>query len=126
MVMLRFCMANFAPALLESVAFTVKLLIPLGPVGVPVICPAESMLKPAARLPPLTANATVPAPPDVVTVWLYTVPCVPAGREVVITDGGGVTLMATDANFVESAAEVAVTVAVPALPDPVLLDVGAL
>jgi len=124
--MLRFCTADFAPALLESVAFTVKLLVPRGPVGVPVICPDESMFNPAARLPLLSASVTVPAPPDVVTVWLYTVPCVPGGREVVITEGGDVTPMVTDATFVESAAEVAVTVVVPVLPDPALPDEGAL
>jgi len=104
-----------------SRAITVKALVPLGPVGVPVMCPEESMLNPAARLPLLTVSVTVPAPPEVATVWLYAVPCVPAGSEVVVTDGGGVTLMVTDADVVESDAEVAVTVAVPALP-----DVGAL
>ncbi|OLE48034.1 MAG: hypothetical protein AUG46_04710 [Acidobacteria bacterium 13_1_20CM_3_58_11] len=117
MVMLRFHWEDCAPALLESRAITMKELVPLGPVGVPVMCPEESMLNPAARLPPLTVSVTVPAPPEVATVWLYAVPCVPAGSEVVVTDGGGVTLMVTDADVVESAAEVAVTVAVPALPD---------
>jgi hypothetical protein len=39
----------------------------------------------------------------------------------VIIDGGGETLIFTQADFVESATEVAVTVAVPTLP-----DVGAL
>src|SRR5205085_878021 len=72
------------------------------------MCPAPS----ASTVPP-----SVPAPPEVATVWLYAGPCVPAGSEVVVTDGGGVTLMVTDADVVESAAEVAVTVAVPALPD---------
>jgi hypothetical protein len=121
MVMLRFRRANWAPALLESVAFTVKLVVPLGPFGVPVMRPDESMLNPAGRLPLLTVSVTVPAPPDVVTVRLYGVPCVPAESDVVVTDGGGVTLMLTDADFVESAAEMAVTVAVPGLP-----EVGAL
>jgi hypothetical protein len=37
---------------------------------------------------------------------------VPAGRELVETDGGGVTVMLTDADFVASAMEVAVTVTV--------------
>ena len=67
-VMLRFCTADWAPALLESVAFTVKLVVPLGPVGVPVMCPDESMLNPAGKLPLLTISVTVPAPPDVATV----------------------------------------------------------
>jgi len=57
-VMLRFCRADWAPALLESVAFTVKLDVPLGPVGVPVMRPDEFMLNPVARLPSLTVSIT--------------------------------------------------------------------
>jgi hypothetical protein len=121
MVILRLCMADSALALLESVAFTVKLVVPIGPVGVPVMCPDESIVNPAARLPLLTVSVTVPEPPDVPTVWPYAIPSVPAGSDFVVTDGGGETLMVTDADFVESATEVAVTVAVLALP-----DVGAL
>ena len=117
MVMLRFCRADCAVALLESVAFTVKLVVPLGPMGVPVMCPDESIVNPAARLPLLTISVTIPAPPEVATVWLYAVPCVPAGSDLVVTDGGGETLMVTHADFVESVKEVAVTFAVPALPE---------
>ena len=116
-VMLRFCTADCAPAVLESVAFTVKLVVPLGPAGVPVMCPDESMLKPAGKLPLLTVSLTIPAPPKVAIVWLYAVPGVPAGSDVVVTDGAGVMLMVTDADFVESVTEVAVTVAVPAFPE---------
>src|SRR5947199_6849720 len=116
-VMLRFCTADCAPALLESVAFTVKLVVPLDPAGVPVMCPDESILNPAGKPPLLTASVTIPAPPEVATVWLYAVPCVPAGSDVVVTDGAGVTLMVTDADFAESVTEVAVTVAVPVLPE---------
>jgi hypothetical protein len=119
--MLRFCTADTRPALLESVAFTVKLVVPLGPVGVPVMCPDESIVNPAAKPPLLTVSVTVPAPPEVATVWLYAIPWVPAGSDFVITDGGGETLIFTQADFVESATEVAVTLAVPTLP-----DVGAL
>jgi hypothetical protein len=75
------------------------------------------MLSPVARLPLLTVSVTAPAPPEASTVWLYAAPCVAAGRDVVVTVRGGITLMVTDADFVESAADVAVTVAVPALPD---------
>jgi hypothetical protein len=74
MVMLRFCTADTRPALLESVAFTVKLVVPLGPVGVPVMCPDESIVNPAAKPPLLTVSVTVPAPPEVATVWLYAIP----------------------------------------------------
>src|SRR5438105_3310963 len=117
MVMLRFCTANCAPALLESVAFTVKLVVPLGPAGVPVMCPEESMLNPAGKLPLLTFSVTIPAPPEVATVWPYGAPCVPAGSHVVVTDGPSVMLTATDADFVESVTDVAVTVAVAVLPE---------
>src|SRR5437016_710016 len=116
MVMLRFCTADAGPALLESVAVTVKLVVPLGPVGVPVMCPDESIVNPAARPPLLTVSATVPAPPEVATVWLYAIPCVPAGSDFVVTDGGGETLMVTHADSVESATVVAVTLAVPTFP----------
>jgi len=116
-VTLRFPTADCTPALLESVAFTVKLVVPPGPAGVPVMCPDESMLNPTGKLPLLTFSVTIPAPPEVATVWLYAVPCVPAGSEVVVTDGVGVTLMVTDADFVESVTDVAVTVAVPVLPE---------
>jgi len=67
---LRFCVADCAPPLLESVTFTVKLAVPFGPVGVPVICPEESILSPAGKLPVLTVRASVPAPPDVAIVWV--------------------------------------------------------
>ncbi|HUC53452.1 MAG TPA: hypothetical protein VMR90_05370 [Candidatus Cybelea sp.] len=116
MVILRFSRADWAPALLESVAFTVKLVVPLGPVGVPVMCPDESILNPGGKLPLLSVSVTLPAPPETATVWLYAVPCVPAGSDVVVRDGPGVTLMVTEADFVDSITEVADTVEVPALP----------
>jgi len=74
MVMLRFCTADTRPALLESVAFTVKLVVPLGPVGVPVMCPDESIVNPAARPPLLTVSCHRPGTPEVATVWLYAIP----------------------------------------------------
>ena len=67
---LRFCVADCAPPLLESVTFTVKFAVPFGPVGVPVIRPDESMLSPAGRLPVPTVRVNVPAPPDVVIIWV--------------------------------------------------------
>jgi hypothetical protein len=74
MVILRFSTADTRPEPLESVAFTVKLVVTLGPVGVPVMCPDESIVNPAARPPLLTVSLTVPAPPEVATVWLYAMP----------------------------------------------------
>ena len=58
------------PPLFESVTFTVKLAVPLGPVGVPMICPDESIVSPAGRLPVLTVRVNVPAPPEVAIVWV--------------------------------------------------------
>ena len=46
------CVADCAPAALASVTFTVKLTLPLGPVGVPVMAPLELFkVRPAGRLP---------------------------------------------------------------------------
>jgi len=110
--MLRLCVALCAPPLLESVAFTVNFTIPFGPVGVPVIWPEESIVSPAGRLPALIVSASVPAPPEVPTVWEYAVPSVPAGRVVVVMAGGDVSVMVTAAEVAGLATEVAVTVAV--------------
>jgi hypothetical protein len=109
--MLKFCVADCAPPLLESVTFTVKFAAPFGPVGVPVICPDESMLSPAGKFPLLTVSVSVPAPPDVVIVWVYAVPSVPAGSVVVVIPGGGVMLIVTVADWEGLATEVAVTMA---------------
>ena len=64
-VMLRFFVAVCEPAMLESVAATVKLVMPLGPVGKPVICPVEEFkLKPVGRLVlPTSEKVIVPVPP---------------------------------------------------------------
>jgi hypothetical protein len=69
------------------------------------------MLSPAGRLPVLSVNVSVPAPPDVATVWEYAVPSVPAGKDVVVMAGGGVSVMVTDAELAGLATEVALTVA---------------
>ena len=114
--MLKFCVADCDPPLLESVTFTVKLAVPFGPAGIPVICPDESMLSPAGRVPVLTVRVRVPAPPEVAMDWLYAVPSVPAGSEVVVMDGGGMTEMVTEADCEALATEVAVTVAVGSAP----------
>ncbi len=80
--------------LLWSVTITVKLVRPLGPVGVPVMAPAGLMLRPRGRLPVLTVNANAPRPPVAATVWLYAVPSTPAASVVVVIDGGAGKLMA--------------------------------
>src|SRR5271157_358442 len=89
MVMLRACVA-VCTGLLESATFTVKLAVPFGPVGVPVIAPVLAlMLKPAGSAPAVIEKVSGAKPPVVATVWLYAVPSTSAGSEVVVIVGGG-------------------------------------
>ena len=68
--MLRAWVADCA-GLLESVTFTVKLAVPLGPLGVPVIAPVLAfMASPAGRAPALIEKVSGARPPVVTTVWL--------------------------------------------------------
>jgi hypothetical protein len=68
-VMLKACVADCGPAVLESVAFTLKFDVPFGPVGVPEITPALLIVRPAGRL-PITVRLSAPAPPVATTVRL--------------------------------------------------------
>jgi hypothetical protein len=55
MRMLSACVAERAPPMLESVTFTVKFVVPFGPVGVPVIPPVLLLkVSPAGNDPVLT------------------------------------------------------------------------
>ena len=56
--------------MLESVTLTVKLAVPAGPVGVPLIVPEVLKVNPAGSVPALTVNVTVPAPPVLAIAWL--------------------------------------------------------
>jgi hypothetical protein len=67
-VMLKACVADCADTVLASVTFTVKLAVPLGPAGVPLIAPDELSVSPAGSDPALTVNVIVPAPPVPATV----------------------------------------------------------
>src|SRR5205085_7823275 len=52
-----------------------------GVVGVPVVAPVlVASERPAGSDPGVAGNVLGPVPPLAVTVWLYAVPCVPAGR----------------------------------------------
>jgi hypothetical protein len=117
-VILRACVADCGATVLESVTLTVKFVVPLGPVGVPVMAPPLLSVRPGGNVvPPLRVNVSVPAPPVAATVWLYAVPSVPAGSgEVVVIAGTAVTVIVTAAVFVVSVTEVAVTVAAPVAP----------
>ena len=76
--------------LLLSVTFTVKLTVPFGPVGVPLIAPVlELRLKPAGRLPTLREYVSGAKPPVATTVWLYAVPYTSEGRDTVVIAGAG-------------------------------------
>jgi hypothetical protein len=90
----------------------VKVDVPVA-VGVPEIMPLLLRLKPLGRVPEAKLHVTAPAPPLACSGTEYAAPTVPAVRgEVVVTVGGGVTITLTDADFVASATEVAVNVAV--------------
>lgn len=93
-----------------------KFAVPFGPVGVPLIAPEELIVNPAGSDPALIVNAQVPAPPLSATVAEYAVPSVPAGNVVVVIAGTAVTVIFTDAVFVVSFTDVAVTVAAPVVP----------
>lgn len=115
-VMLNACVADCGATVLASVTFTVKLAVPLGPVGVPLIAPEGLRVRPAGSDPALTENVSVPAPPVSVTVWLYAVPSVPAGSDVIVIEGIAVTVMFRVAVLALFLIEVAVTTAVPVAP----------
>ena len=65
-VMLKFAVAN---ALLASVTFAVKLLVPAA-VGVPDMTPALDSVNPAGKLPVLIVQERGDVPPLAVKVWL--------------------------------------------------------
>ena len=67
------------------VALTVKLNVPAA-VGVPEMVPSLESARPAGRLPPSTFQE-MGASPSAVRVWLYAVPTVPPGRDVVVMAG---------------------------------------
>ena len=93
-----------------------KFAVPLGPVGVPLIVPDEPIASPAGSVPALIENAQVPAPPLSATAWLYAMPSVPAGRDVVVIFGIAEMFTVTDAVFVLSFTDVAVITAAPVTP----------
>ena len=106
------CFVAVSAGLPESATWTVKVDVPVA-VGVPEITPLLLRLKPLGSVPEAKLHVRAPAPPLACRVTEYAAPTVPAVRgEVVVTVGGGVTITLTDADFVASATEVAVTVAV--------------
>lgn len=110
-MMVKVWLANIFAA---SVTLMVTVLLP--PVGVPVMTPVLVFkLKPAGSVPEVMAHVYGLVPPDSVNVWLYAVPAVAAGRELMLKVGGGLTLICKVAVLVVSVIEVAVTVAVNAL-----------
>ena len=82
-------------------------------VGFPVIAPVLAFkLSPAGSVPPVMLHVNGETPPASCRVTLYAVPTVPFAREVVVTDGGGVTVMLNVAVLVVSLTDVAVSVTV--------------
>ncbi|HUD68512.1 MAG TPA: hypothetical protein VMQ17_28270 [Candidatus Sulfotelmatobacter sp.] len=109
-------------ALEESVTWNVTDPLP-PPVGVPEITPVLALkLSPGGNDPAVMLHLYGLVPPDSASVALYALPAVAAGIEVVVTAGGGLTLICKVATFVGSVTEVAVTVAANAL----LTEAGAL
>jgi hypothetical protein len=106
------CFVAVSAGLPESATWTVKVDVPVA-VGVPEITPLLLRLKPLGSVPEAKLHVRAPAPPLACRVTEYAAPTVPAVRgEVVATVGGGVPITLTDTDFVASATEVAVTVAV--------------
>jgi hypothetical protein len=68
MRMLRACVIDCV-GLLESVTFTVKFAVVLGPSGVPVMCPDAFIARPGGNVPALVLNVKVPKP-VATTCWL--------------------------------------------------------
>ena len=82
-------------------------------VGFPVIAPVLAFkLSPAGSVPPVMLHVNGATPPASCRVTLYAVPTVPFAREVVVTDGEGVTVMLKVAVLVVSLTDVAVSVTV--------------
>jgi len=94
MSMLRFLVA--LPALL--VAMTIKLEFP-AVIGIPVIAPVDVfILRLPGRLPPAKAQV-IGFVPVTVRVWLYAIPTVPIGNEVMVIFGAPVALLITISKF---------------------------
>lgn len=97
--------------LAESATCTVKLKRPPA-VGVPEMVPLLSKLSPAGKeLPEARLHVKGAIPPDSCKVALYALPPVAFCSNVVVTVGGGNTVTESEADFVLSAAEVAVMLA---------------
>lgn len=96
---------------LKSATCTVKSEVPAA-VGVPEITPVLLFSEIPAGSPPLVILHLYGFIPPVAAsvVAVYAAFWVPFGSDEVVMDGAGTTVMATDADFVLSAAEVAVTV----------------
>jgi hypothetical protein len=71
---------------LASVTLAVKLNTPTA-VGVPDILQDPLRLVPVGKMPADTEQTRGAVPPDVAKVWLYDVPTVPLGRELVVIEG---------------------------------------
>ncbi len=109
-----------APTL--SVTLAVKLEVP-DAVGVPVMAPVEAPSESPAGSEPLEMDhVNAPVPPVAVSVWLYAMPTVSAGRLAVVTVIAALTTM--ESAFVAVALTVSVALAVKLdVPDDVAVPV---
>ena len=76
--------------MLVSVVVAVKLNVPAA-VGVPDILHDPLRFVPVGKLPADTEQTRGAVPPDVPKLWMYAVPMVPLGRELVVIEGVGFT-----------------------------------
>jgi hypothetical protein len=77
--------------------------------GVPAIVPSVPKVNPVGREPEVRLQEKGATPPDSCSVALYALPPAPPGSDVVVTEGGGITVNEAAADFVLSATEVATT-----------------
>jgi hypothetical protein len=104
----------------ESVTVTVKFEVPGVPLGVPEMIPLLLSVKPAGRLPPVTAQLYGGTPPVASSIWLYAVPSDPPGNVVVaIVNAGAAVTVIVIALLAELPASSVTSKVINALPAPV-------
>ena len=115
--------------LVESVAVITAVLVPAGPLGVPVIAPAALIESPAGR--PVAVKVYGLVPPFAATVVaVYTAPTIPPGNDVVVIASGVTIVMDRLAvavrwvGLVESVTVIAAVLVPAALGVPVITPVA--
>jgi len=92
----------------ESASRTAKFEVPAVH-GAPSIVPSVPRVNPVGKEPEATLQEKGGTPPDSCSIAVYALPTTPAGREVVLIEGGGTTVSEAASDFVLSATDVATT-----------------